>query len=186
MMMRHLVLGICLLSVSFFAHGETEAITSDGRRVWLKDDHTWDFIADSEGSTRGRLVMTVEKKYDITSGCRIGLRLQNNTDYRVTSIVPQFSDYTRDHIRLETIFVPFEGITATFDRYQEMFFRGMKCRDIAYLKIHGGDRCTMGDLDKFSGEKGECLSRVLLIDSEIISIVKSDDSEVLVRDLPVE
>ena len=51
-------------------------------------------------------------------------------------------------------------------------FVGIGCADIARLQIQGGDRCDMGDLNKFSDVKGECLARVRVLPSELLPFEK--------------
>jgi hypothetical protein len=52
-------------------------------------------------------------------------------------------------------------------------FGGIGCADIARLQVQGGDRCDMGDLNKFSDAKGECLARVRVLPSEVLPFEKA-------------
>ena len=58
------------------------------------------------------------------------------------------------------------GRTAKID------FLGIACQDIVRVQVVGGDRCEMGDLDKFSQKKGECLARVGVVASDVVRFDK--------------
>ena len=51
-------------------------------------------------------------------------------------------------------------------------FRGISCQEIARLQVSGGDRCVMGDLDRFSFDSGVCLSRVRVVESKLVRFDK--------------
>ena len=43
---------------------------------------------------------------------------------------------------------------------------------ITRISVHGGDRCAMGELTKFSSEKGECLTYIEVLKSDILPFSK--------------
>lgn len=53
-----------------------------------------------------------------------------------------------------------------------MRFNGIDCDEIDRVKVGGGDRCEMGDLDKFSNAKGACLSHVRVEPSSVMRFEK--------------
>ena len=59
-----------------------------------------------------------------------------------------------------------------FEILREFEFRGIACRDIVRVQVVGGDRCDMGDLDKYSAAKGQCLARVRVVASDLIPFEK--------------
>jgi hypothetical protein len=59
----------------------------------------------------------------------------------------------------------------TDSQYQEIQFR-LPCSEITEIRVSGADRCEMGNLEKFSYEKGQCLARVRLGESDIVRFTK--------------
>jgi hypothetical protein len=55
---------------------------------------------------------------------------------------------------------------------RDIDFNGITCQDIVRVQVAGGDRCDMGDLDKFSGVKGQCLARVRVVESDLVRFDK--------------
>ena len=55
---------------------------------------------------------------------------------------------------------------------REVEFAGILCQAIARVHVAGGDRCEMGDLNKWSSEKGECLARVRIMESDLVRFEK--------------
>ncbi len=66
---------------------DMEAVTSDGRRVLLKDDNTWTFVTAEQGQEEKRLVLEVIRLQRYGKSCRLGLKMSNNTTVKVTNIV---------------------------------------------------------------------------------------------------
>ena len=143
----------------------------DGREVRLFDDFTWEYV-ESEGTTEGALLLRLERKVDAPQGCRFALRLSNGAPYRVVSLVPQISAFDARDVRIDTVYVSFAGIKPTLEQYQEIQFRGLACADIARLELHGGARCNMGDLDRFTAGRGQCLAQGSLGPDPVFPIAK--------------
>jgi hypothetical protein len=106
------------------------------------------------------------------SACAIGLRLTNNQPFAIKTLVPQFSAYTRDNVLYQTVSVGFDSIKPTRDQYQKLSFAGLTCTEIAYVHVHGGDRCVMGPLTKYASSSDDCLRQVFVDESELIDIHK--------------
>jgi len=164
-----------LLSVNAVMAAETVTI-SDGRTVQLNDDHTWEYLEsgaeDGDDMQEGYAILTVVRKKESPTGCRFGLRMQNDLGYRIKSLVPEFSAYTNGNILYQTIARDFYEIKPTNSLYRQIHFSGITCDKIDYLKVHGADRCTMGPYTKFSSNDGECLSRIKVEKSELVKITK--------------
>jgi len=154
------------------ARADMRAYTRDGRAVLLKDDHTWQFVEEKEDPNAEHVLLSVERMVDVPNGCRFGLRLKNNLSSDVKSLVPQFTAFTRSHVRFDTVFKAFLGIKPTLDQYQEIQFNGIKCGNIAFLTVSGGDHCSMAGLTKYSAEKGECLKHIRIKPSDVIPMHK--------------
>ncbi|MCU0935501.1 MAG: DUF3157 family protein [Gammaproteobacteria bacterium] len=161
-------LGALVLAGSVQAAMEVTA--PNGRRVMLKDDHTWEYLAGDGSDTRVKL--QVVKRVELPNACRFGLRLTNNANVRIQSLVPQFSVFNRADVPFETVFAAFTQIKPTQDQYQEITFRGIRCEDIGRVTVHGADRCSVGDLTKFSPATGECLRYIEVEPSDLVSISK--------------
>ncbi len=171
-MRRYLLVCLILLLTGITIDADMELVTPDGRRVLLKENHTWEYVEQAEGPNTGNALLRVERRVELSNSCLLGLRLTNNMEVRITNLVPMFSAFTQDDVRYETVFMSFFGIKPTRDQYQEIRFTGIKCQDIAYVKIHGGDRCSVGELNKYSPQKGVCLKLIQVEPSDLVKISK--------------
>jgi hypothetical protein len=172
------------------ASKDFEVTGPDGRRILLKDDGRWRYIeptteakADADAKDAkaedkdkakdtGEAVLTLERKIDGNRICRFRLKLVNNLTYEIRSIVPEFKVYRANGVVYDTVFGAFQFIKPGDSRSREVRFNGIACPDIARLQVTGGDRCEMGDLDKFSPVKGKCLERVRVVESDLVRFDK--------------
>jgi hypothetical protein len=161
-------LGVTLLANT--AHAAMEVTAPNGQRVLLKDDNTWEYIAPDESERY--LLLSVARKVELPNACRFGLRLTNLAAVKLQSIVPQFSAYNRDSVVFETVFAAFTQIKPTQEQYQEITFKGIRCEDISRITVHGADRCSVGDLTKFSPATGVCLKYIRVEESPLVAISK--------------
>jgi len=147
-------------------------ITPDGRRVLLRDDHTWEVVAVEQGDPKGSAVISVANVRALRNACKVGLRLHNNLGYGIKSLIPSFSAHTKKGVLYETRSKAFSSIKPTRDQYQQIQFIGITCEDIGHIRVHGADNCSMGPMDKFNEEEGECLSHIYVQPSDLIKIIK--------------
>lgn len=164
------IIGVLLLGQA--ATADIDLITPDGRRVLLRENHTWEYVAEDEDTGDEHVLLEVARKVELLNGCMFGLRLTNNTRSEVESLIPQFSAFIRDNIRYDTVYMAFASINPTRYQYREISFLGIACGDIVYVKVIGADRCRMGDLDRGTGAEGECLSRIRVAQSDLVNISK--------------
>lgn len=165
---------VALFLTASVALAEIEVVTPDGRRVLLHDDKTWEYVeADEEAKEpRAQASLVLKNRRDGSNSCIFGVKLTNTLVFEIKSLVPKFSAITADGVSYQTNFQSFNGLRPTNSQYKEIEFRGISCAKIASLLVSGGDRCTMGNLTKFSSEKGECLSHIDVRASDIIPFSK--------------
>ena len=161
---------VALAAPSVYA--DMELTAPDGRRVLLRDDQTWAWVDDEAGAPPDHLLLEIVSRLPQSSACRYGLRMTNNLGYALRTIVPQFSTYKAGGVRYETVFVEFSSLKPTDSQYREITFRGIRCEEVESLRMSGGDRCSMGELNRYSGTPGECLSHVKLAPSTVVDISK--------------
>jgi hypothetical protein len=149
-----------------------DVLTPDGRHVLLKNDHTWEYLEVEQPSAEKSAVLSVVNVRKLSNTCVIGFRLTNNLPYLIKSLVPRFSAYTTDQVKFDTLSTSFDFIKPTGSQYKKITFIGIGCPDILYIKVHGGDRCTMGPFTKFDSNEGECLKQVYVQESDLIKVVK--------------
>jgi hypothetical protein len=173
------------------AGADFEVTGPDGRRILLKDDNTWRYVGtkDKEPAQEkpkekpkdeGEMILRVERKTEFGSSCRYDLRLVNNLPYEIRSIVPAFWAYRPNGVVYDRVLSAFQSIKPGDSQSQEIHFHGITCQNIARVQVLGGDRCVMGDLDRFSEAKGECLSKIRVVASDLVRFekeVKKDDKE---------
>ncbi len=175
-----LVAGWALLSV---AQADFEVTGPDGRRIMLRDDGTWRYVdakgkepaKDPKGKPReetGEAVLRLEGRTEIGSSCRYELRLVNNLPYEIRSIAPTFSALRSNGVSYDSVLATFQTIRPGDSQRREIQFRGIGCQDIARVQVLGGDRCVMGELDRFGHPDGACLKLVRVMASELVRFDK--------------
>jgi hypothetical protein len=147
-------------------------ITPDGRRVLLRDDHTWEVVEAEQGDLEASAVITVANVRGLRNACKVGLRMENKLGYKIKSLIPSFSAHTAKGVLYETVSKAFSSIKPTRDQYQQIQFIGITCESIGHIRVHSADHCSMGPMDKFNEEDGECLSHIYVQPSELIKIIK--------------
>ncbi len=160
------------------AQAAFEVTGPDGRRIQLKDDGTWSYIeADKQQSEEkivvtGEGVLTLERMEELGQNCQIGFRLKNDTNYEIRSLVPRFAVYRTNGVMYEGRTLGFYSINPGNSLYRETLFRGIGCKEIGRIQVSGGDRCVMGDLDRFAYTGGACLERVRVVPSDLVRFDK--------------
>jgi hypothetical protein len=192
-MKRHLLKtaqGVLLAAAVGFAlaaAADFEVTAPDGRRILLKDNGTWQYVdaKDKEQPKEqarepvkekpkvvGEAVLSLERRVDAGGGCVFGLRLANDFPHLIQSFVPTFSAIRSNGVVYDSKLSGFQSLKPGDSQSREILFRGISCQDIARLQVSGGDRCVMGELDRFSSEEGECLARIQVNPSGLVRFDK--------------
>lgn len=156
--------GLCLPA----AAADFELKDSQGRRILLKDDGTWRYLelpansgpAAEPAIEQPQADLRLERRVDAPGGCRLDLVLINALNYEITSLVPEFTAYRGNEVAHSTQMIRFGPVRSGDQHHRGVQFAGIGCADIAKLEVSGGDRCEMGDLNKFSDARGQCLARL--------------------------
>ena len=153
---------------------DTTATTADGREVLLRENGTWVFATpqDEEEETPPVATLTLDKRIDLTRGCRIGLRRQNDLPAQVRTLVLRFTAYKGDQIPFETVSRGYSYIKPTTSQYQEVDFRGIKCDEITSVEVYAARNCHVGELTKYSATEEDCLKLFEVPDSDIMVIAR--------------
>jgi hypothetical protein len=114
-------------------------ITPDGRRVLLRDDHTWEVVEAEQGDAASSAVITVANVRGLRNACKVGLRLENKLGYNIKSLIPSFSAHTTEGVLYETVSKAFSSIKPTRDQYKQIQFIGITCEGIGHIRVHGAD-----------------------------------------------
>lgn len=162
------------MALACAARADFELTGPDGRRIRLMDNGTWEYVEARSKDRDGEAVLTLERKAERGSSCVFAVRLVNNLPYEIRSFVPYYSAYRADGVIYDTVssLASFASMKPGDSLNREFEIRGIACRDIARLQVVGGDRCDMGDLDKYSAANGQCLARVRVVASELIPFGK--------------
>jgi len=170
-----------LLALLFMLAGNSaladiEAITLNGKSVLLKDDNTWSYVATKEPEAR-YAHLSVANVRGNENYCLLGLKLRNDLADNITSIVFKFSARNHEDVRYDTVTKGFQHLNPTNEGFKEITFSGISCEEIKYIRVHGADRCEIGELTKFSAAKGECLDLVQVEATDKIVIFKRYNDE---------
>ena len=172
--MLYRVLGtIVFAMLTQVAVAETTATTADGRQVLLSDDGTWKFAHTNEDQEGDPLAsLTLEKKFDLARGCKLGLRLQNDLPAQIRSLVLRFTAFKEAQVAFETVSRGYSYIKPTTSQYQEISFRGITCDEIRSVAVAAARNCHVGELTKYSASETHCLELVDVKPSDILPIAK--------------
>lgn len=170
------LLAFLIISLPGSVMADMEAVAINGKRVLLKDDRIWEYIKEPQSDAR-HAHLSVESVQGGKNYCHLGLKLKNNLADKITSIIFMFSAYVNEEIRYETITKGFQHVKPTNDLYNEITFSGLACDEIEYIRVHGADRCEIGELNKFTAAKGQCLKLVEVEPSNKIVIFKRYEDE---------
>ena len=162
---------------------DIEVVTPEGRKVTLKDDGTWRYAEaaappDAAASAAVPTVPAVPAELSLLRrdvrgvGCRLSLKLENKLPYPINNLVPFFSALRPDGVVYQTMSTSFLGLRPGDSQVSTIDFTGIVCDDIGRVQVHGGDRCDMAELDRFTEGKGFCLARVKVLPSSLMRFEK--------------
>ena len=184
------VLLTAALSFSQSASADFELTAPDGRRVLLKDNGTWTYVdakqkdradakdaKDAKDKKDGELLLSLDRKSELGKNCRFGVQLVNKMPYEVKSLVLHFAAYRQNGAlyATESTGSQFGSLRPGNSQSRQVEFAGITCNDIARVQVVGGDRCTMGDLHRWSDQseyRGKCLAQVTVVESNIVRFEK--------------
>ncbi len=170
--MIRVLTGLWLCLIAGLTVAATVVVTEEGKRIRLNDDFTWEYIDTQVDEVEPQISLNVVSKTTQRGNCVLGIMLQNDAPYPILNFVPQFQARIKDDVLFDNVFVSFQNIKPTLRQYQELVFKRVVCEEITRVEVHGGDRCNMEDLTRFSTDKGACLQRVKVIPSNLIEIAK--------------
>lgn len=167
------------------AHADFELRDGKGRRILLKDNGTWRYVDAKDAAAAAAAAasaasapaapqaeLRLVKRSDSPVGCAFEFVLTNKLPYEIRSLVPEFAAVRANGVAYAEQTVGFTTIKPGDTRQRALRFDGIACADIAKLQVQGGDRCEMGDLDRFSADKGACLGRVRVLPFEGLKFEK--------------
>lgn len=174
-----------LLRIGFFAAclagcaapADFEARAPDGRTLLLRNDGTWryapeSYAAASAATGESQAILRLTAKTDDGPSCRLALQMTNRLPYEIHSIVPTFVAYRSSGAIHRQVSLNFNDIFPGDTQTRVARFEGIACAEIVRVQVTGGQRCTMGDLDKFNAPGGECLARIQVLPSSALPFGK--------------
>lgn len=168
-----------VLGLSPQARADFSLVAPDGRKVLLKSDGTWKYETSAAAASPGAkepksepALLRIEKRTPFGPNCHFTVRLHNMLPYEIVQLVPYFSAYRVNGVMHQSKGVGFQNVRPADSRQRVVEFNGIDCADIARVRVVGGDRCEMGELTKFSPDKGQCLALVRLEPSELVVFEK--------------
>lgn len=160
------------------ALADFEVKAPDGRTLLIKDDGTWRVAGAPATAASAPAYSGPQAELQLTGtteaqgGCLVALTMVNRLPYEIGDIVPDFVVHRADGAALASQSVSFVAIKPGAQRERQIRFPDIKCTEIIKLKVERGDRCSMGDLNRFSDANGQCLARLKLQGSGAIKFEK--------------
>lgn len=162
------------------ASADFELRDATGRRIQLKDNGTWRYVeaaaaADAKASDakpQPLADLQLLSRADSPGGCQFEFSLKNHLPYEIRSLVPDFAVHRANGVVYSTQTLAFIALKAGDQRQRALRIEGIACADIAKLQVLGGDRCEMGEIDRFTEGKGLCLAQLRVLPSDTIKFEK--------------
>lgn len=157
------------------AEADFEVTDPQGRRIVVKADGTWRYADGVTSTSRPEVQaeLTLTRLVATSpSSCVLELSLVNRLPYEIRSIVIDFSVLRADGVMYRSQNAGFTALRPGDQRQRNLGFDGIACREIATVRVWGGDRCEMGDLTRFSDANGACLTRVKVMPNAALKFEK--------------
>jgi hypothetical protein len=174
-----IVWGLLALTSSWPVMADMQLVAPDGRSVLLKDNGSWSYVdgktasgVEAKDAKAEQAMLALESKTPFGPNCRVALTMTNRLPYEIVQIVPYFSAMRANGVMHQSLGLGFQNVRPTDSKTRVVEFTGIACNDIARIQVVGGDRCEMGELTKFSADKGQCLARVRVMPSDVLTFEK--------------
>ena len=151
-----------------------EVKAPDGRTLLILDNGTWRAVTSASAATpAGALAeLQVTRRVETGESCTYTVTLINQLPYEIGSFVPDLAVFRTNGVEYASLSISFTAIKSGDRRQREAHFSGIACSAIARLQVQRGDRCEMGDLNRFSDANGQCLARVRVTPSDLVKFEK--------------
>ncbi len=180
-----LLLTLALGALGFAGHAKADFELTDkkGRRILLKDNGTWRYVAAKDGAasapeakpelnTEDMLELQMLRRFDAPGGCRFDLSLANHLPHEVKNLVPDFIALRPSGAVYGSTLISFAAVKPGESRNRTIQFAGIACADIAKVQVTGADRCEVGELNKFTDSKGKCLATIKVLPTDLLKFEK--------------
>lgn len=183
-MLKTFLLALVLVTASLQpARADFELSDAKGRRILLNDNGTWKYVdaeagAKDKDSGASSAVTAVQadlqlmRRVEAAGGCQFNIMVTNHLAYEIESLVPAFAAQRASGVTYATKSIGFAAVKPGDSRIRQLLFEGINCQDIAKLQVVGGDRCEMGELNRFTDGKGMCLALVRVVPSDLLKFEK--------------
>jgi hypothetical protein len=169
------------MTVASTVRADFELSGPDGRRIFLKDNGTWQYVQPSDKDRTpdkskpvGEAILVLERTAEDGRGCQLAVRLENKLPYEIRSLVPYYSAYRANGVIYNTVSGAqgFSSVKPGDKQGRVVEIEGIRCNEIGRVQVVGGGRCQMGELDRFSATDEQCLARLRVVASDLVRFDK--------------
>lgn len=121
---------------------------------------------------RPAAVLHVHMRKSYQNACKYGMTLTNNLPFKVTNLTFRLTAYVRGDVPFETLTRNFYQVRPGERQYREMTFQQVTCDEIDRIEVSDPGRCTLGELNPFTAEAGDCAKFTDVADSRLVDMVK--------------
>lgn len=121
---------------------------------------------------RKAAVFNVNVRKSFPDACLFGITVTNNLPYKIKSISYRVGAYINGDVFHSQVTRNFFEIKPTEQQYREVTFHQISCDQIDRLSINDPGRCSLGELDRFAAEPGDCAKFTDVAPSSLIDVVK--------------
>lgn len=98
--------------------------------------------------------------------------LTNNLPHKITNFSYRVTAYVNGTVLHSQVTRHFFELKPTEQQYRDMTFHQITCDQIDRLEISDPGRCSVGKLNRFSAEPGDCAKFTDVAPSSLVNVVK--------------
>jgi len=129
-------------------------------------------VAPVTDTGRQAAVFSVNVRKSFPDACLFGITLTNNLPYKITNLSYRVAAYINGDVFHSRVTRNFFELKPTEQQYRDVTFNQITCDQIDRLEISDPGRCSVGKLNRFSAEPGDCAKFTDVGPTSVVNVVK--------------
>lgn len=129
-------------------------------------------VAPITDTGRQAAVFSVNVRKSFPDACLFGITLTNNLPYKITNLSYRVAAYINGNVFHSQVTRNFFELKPTEQQYRDVTFHQVTCDQIDRLEISDPGRCSLGKLNRFSAEPGDCAKFTDVAPTSVVDVVK--------------
>ena len=129
-------------------------------------------VAPVTSTGREAAVLNVNLRKEFPDACLFGITVTNNLPYKITNMSYRVVAFINGDVFHSQVTRNFFEIKPTEQQYRDVIFHQITCSQIDRLEIRDPGRCSLGKLNRFSTDPGDCAKFTDVAPSSLVDVVK--------------